>query len=246
MTRLRENLSGAARGMALRVGVPAACVGAALLAGANGPDQYAVADQTATETDPAPSTSDESSQARLTYMMQALGRYSVAVGDETPADAPLHAEPLLRWMNPVSTVQDGVIAIFTRGGRPDVYAEFQLHGGGYSVHEFARITPEPVSMRREGEIVWRPQERWVTFTEFTDEAAPAAREAGRLVQMRRLAGRFKVVDQFGWREDEITPYELRLMARPAYRYSAPGVTDGALFVFAQGTNPEAVLLIEAF
>jgi hypothetical protein len=33
-----------------------------------------------------------------------------------------------------------------------------------------------------------------------------------------------------------------------YRYSAPdqGITDGALFAFVQGTNPEILITIEAF
>lgn len=246
MPRPSQYLSGAARRNVPRLGVRAALVAALLLSGTARLQRDVIADEPAAEADPAPPVSDGASRARLTYMMQALGRYHVAVGDETLVESPLRAEPLLRWMNPVSTVQDGVIAVFTRGGRPDVYAELQLHTAGYAVHEFAWITPEPVTVKRDGQAVWHPQERWVKLAEFTDAPAPARKESARLVQMRDLARGFKVVDHFGWREEEITLYELRLMARPAYRYSAPGIIDGALFVFAQGTNPEATLLIEAF
>ena len=42
-------------------------------------------------------------------------------------------------------------------------------------------------------------------------------------------------------------FELRLLAQPVLRYadSTNPVLDGAVFVFAHGTNPEVLLLIEA-
>src|SRR5206468_1146035 len=47
-------------------------------------------------------------------------------------------------------------------------------------------------------------------------------------------------------ENGIT-HDLRLLTRPLYRHASndPNVSDGALFVFVQGTDPEAALLIEA-
>jgi hypothetical protein len=41
--------------------------------------------------------------------------------------------------------------------------------------------------------------------------------------------------------------ELRLLTTPVYRYASEkqAVTDGALFAFARGTDPEVFLLIEA-
>lgn len=41
--------------------------------------------------------------------------------------------------------------------------------------------------------------------------------------------------------------ELRLMSQPIYRFAADksGIIDGALFAFAEGTDPEALLLLEA-
>lgn len=37
--------------------------------------------------------------------------------------------------------------------------------------------------------------------------------------------------------------ELRLLAQPIYRYE--GSTEGAIFSFANGTNPEVLLILEA-
>ena len=42
-------------------------------------------------------------------------------------------------------------------------------------------------------------------------------------------------------------YSLRLLSRPIDRYAVPasGLVDGAIFIFANGTNPEILLLVEA-
>ena len=62
--------------------------------------------------------------------------------------------------------------------------------------------------------------------------------------MRQLARRFKVtlIDP----RDKST--ELRPAPRPLLEYSAPksGVTDGVILSYVVATDPEAILLIEAF
>lgn len=60
--------------------------------------------------------------------------------------------------------------------------------------------------------------------------------------MREIARRFAFEDRGA--KDEL--YELRLMPHPVHRYQAAdaGLVDGALFVFAYGTNPQALLVIE--
>src|SRR5262249_27244101 len=46
---------------------------------------------------------------------------------------------------------------------------------------------------------------------------------------------------------ENTNFPLRLLPHPIDRYAekAEGILDGAMFIFAHGTNPEVLLLIEA-
>jgi hypothetical protein len=185
------------------------------------------------------------SDTRLKFMFQAFGKYRIDVGGATPVAASLHPEPLFRWSNPISTVKDGIAAVFTLAGRPVVYAEFQIHNEGYAAHEFACLTSEPLVMKRVDREVWRPTERWIKFQAFEAVPRPADKPPLRLVQMRKLAAQFAVTDHFGWRDDGITPYELRLMPQPVYRYSSAGIMDGAIFLYAQGTNPEAIVLLEA-
>jgi hypothetical protein len=70
--------------------------------------------------------------------------------------------------------------------------------------------------------------------------------------MKTLSERFKVA-LVGARPDGTEDREeLRLLPRPIYRYDLDAakaahheLIDGAAFAFAQGTDPEAVLLIEA-
>ena len=65
---------------------------------------------------------------------------------------------------------------------------------------------------------------------------PAATPAQRLRQMRNYAGEF-TSDQT--RRDGITR-DNRLLTQPIYRYrgAESPLINGAVFVFAQGTNPE--------
>jgi hypothetical protein len=63
--------------------------------------------------------------------------------------------------------------------------------------------------------------------------------------MRTIAAGFSATDHFG--SQEIVKHDLRLLAKPVYRYSEKGkILDGALFIFALGTNPEVCLVLEAF
>jgi hypothetical protein len=62
--------------------------------------------------------------------------------------------------------------------------------------------------------------------------------------MRSLARRFQA-HQF-WDPDN-SRFELRLLAQPLHRYEDPdrGLVEGGLFILANNTNPEVVLLLEA-
>jgi hypothetical protein len=183
---------------------------------------------------------------RMKFMLQALARYDVVYPGDPPQVARLHAKPLLRWTNPVTTIKDGTLAVYTRGGRPDVVVEFQVHNEQLAGHEFSPIRFEGMQLRRDEQTVFSADGGWFKFQDLPDAPKPADKAAQRLAQMRQIAERFTVIDVFGRFEDEVTRYNLRLMTQPVYRYEeAAEKIDGGMFVFAQGTNPEAVLLVEA-
>jgi hypothetical protein len=91
---------------------------------------------------------------------------------------------------------------------------------------------------------WVTEQPGIVWKEFPDTPAPAEKPALRLVQMRRMAEQFTARISGVVNEKE---GELRLLTKPLYRYpnDIAGATDGALFAFVQGTDPEVLLLIEA-
>ena len=62
--------------------------------------------------------------------------------------------------------------------------------------------------------------------------------------MKELAQEF---DAHEFWEPENTRYPLRCLPKPVHRYNDmnAGLLDGAVFLFAHGTNPEILMLVEA-
>jgi hypothetical protein len=191
----------------------------------------------------APARQDEADQ-RMMFMKSALAQYTIKVGDrKEPGKV---GEPCFRLTNPLTNVKDGVIAVYSaNGGRPDVIAKFFRQQSRTWVNEFAIIAPDDVTIMRSDRPFWKPSEYICKFTDVPDSPVPAAKPLLRLVQMRTIAEDFSVVDHFG--AAQITDHNLRLLAKPVYRYSEEGkILDGCLFGFVLGTNLQNSLLLEAY
>ncbi len=191
----------------------------------------------------APSDEDLADE-RLTFMKSALSRFSVEFGDG--GEQAKVSEPCLRWSNPVSGAEDGVLVVFTvDGGRPAAVSEFFHNEHQKWVNEFAVVATNDATILRSGRPFWKPSEYICKFLDVPDSPTPADKRAARLSQMRKIAADFSVVDHFGGAE--IAKQNLRLLPQPAYRYEEDTkILDGALFVFALGTDPECNLLLEAY
>jgi len=193
----------------------------------------------------------EAAKTRIKRMMDALKEYSVEVStDEGPVKATLQDSPALRWSNPLSRVQDGIVNIWSRDGRPEVVVKFYTYGGDTWVHEFRSVSRRPLIMKRHGTVVWSPRSAGVEFHSIPNAPATAADSPiPRLIQMRKLAERFEFIYDFHPFGDDLTTIErhpLRLLPKPIYRYEASGdLIDGALFVYSLATAPPAMLMIEA-
>ncbi len=84
----------------------------------------------------------------------------------------------------------------------------------------------------------------VIFAQVIDAPKPATDARSRLNQMRQIAKQnFSADLDPGTGQQEV----LRLIFTPIYRYEEmpEGVIDGAIFSFAQGTDPEVLLMLEA-
>ena len=193
--------------------------------------------------DLAPPTAEELAGKRIVFMKTALSRFTIQVGDRKEASRV--ADPCLRFTDPVSNSTDGIIAVYAHnGGRPDAIAQFFFNAQKKWIAEFTIIPDRAVTILRSGREHWKPSEYVCKFADLPGSPVPDAKPALRLRQMRAIAADFAVVDYFGTQEVKTN---LRLLPQPAYRYAEDGkIVDGAVFVFAHGTNPECCVLLEAY
>jgi hypothetical protein len=208
----------------------------------------------------------------LSFLLAALSIGSAALGEET---APVPSEPqslrelidaslswyqvfpdaeakdpaeaitVLRWANNQRGSQDGVTVLFVHGGRP-LAAACIYPWAQRLEHDFESLARGKILARRDGAVVWQPQESGVQFADIPGAGLPDDSRGQRLRQMKALAEKFKAT-LLGFKADNSDREELRLLTRPLYRYDpkeAP-LIDGAVFAFAMGTDPEVLLLIEA-
>jgi hypothetical protein len=181
---------------------------------------------------------------RLEEMDQIAASIRIASIDGRGAEvsAVMSEQPLLRWTDPTREFSDGGLWAWRVSGRPVAVVGIELYFH-WSL-EFVSLSTGLVKAEESG-VHWAPRTGGVAFKEIPEAPAPAADEAGRLRQMRDLAKRF--VAREYWVGGNGQHYALRLLPRPVDRYSDPrsGVVDGGLFIFAHGTNPEVLLMVEA-
>ena len=173
-------------------------------------------------------------------------------GDASATEA-MAPQRVLRWQNGTRGTQesDGVFVLWILKGRPEASASIFPYEGSIH-HEFVSLSRDAnLVVRDEGRVIWSPATPGIAFKDITGAPAPAGNPAARLKQMKGLADRFKVAIT-GRRADNSDREELRVLPRPLYRYEpseAPGQgsgwIDGGVFAFVQGTDPEAILLLEA-
>jgi hypothetical protein len=200
----------------------------------------------ASDQDPAQSAREANERAeRLEEMKQVVRSFKVVAiddqGKETPAI--IAEEPLHRWTDPTRDFHGGALWVWRASGRPVAVIGVELYAS-WSL-EFVAVSTGRVKADNHGGVRWTPRKGGVEFHEIPQAPAPAAGEPERLRQMRELTKRFSAREY--WIGGNGQHYALRLLPHPIDRYSDPpsGVVDGALFVYANGTNPESLLLIEA-
>jgi hypothetical protein len=182
---------------------------------------------------------------RLEFIKTSVRKYEMVFGQEEESKLSLVPEPLLRFTNPVSGLQDGCFVLWTsEAGRPMVGAQVFLTSDNLWIHEFQSLASGPISATLDGESVWSPDRPGANSKPVPDAPQPANSAVQRLIQMREIAGRFKASDEF---EGRVQSDELRLLTRPLFRFGKADsqTLDGALFAHAHGTDPELMIIVEA-
>ena len=191
-------------------------------------------------------------KARLKVMESAVAGFKVTQSGASAA--PVFAgKPLLRYSDPTRSAAgaqgllDAAVWRLGEAGRPlglltleiynDVGAAAQLS------YEFAALGEGELALAHAEQkaLVWATPAKALAMQPLAASPGPAGSAASRLGQMRQLMRRFRFSEIF-----EENALECRLLTQPIDRYSsaADKITDGAIFVFANGTNPEVGVLLE--
>lgn len=90
---------------------------------------------------------------------------------------------------------------------------------------------------------WTPAKTELKWIAVPESPVPGETKPARLRQMKEIARRFLVSEKL---PEKTGDDQLRLLERELHRYADAdrGVIDGTLFSFSNGTNPEALLLVE--
>ncbi len=154
---------------------------------------------------------------------------------------------IMRWPNNIRGSGDGATVVWVANGRPEAVAAIYPWKDLFC-HEFDSLSRGTIVAKHKKQIVWQPTEAGLKFRAIPDAPMPARSTAARLRQMKTIAKQFRST-LLGWKTDNSQREELRLLPRPIYRYKIEDpdeLLDGALFAFVSGTDPESILVIEAF
>jgi hypothetical protein len=184
------------------------------------------------------------------YTGEAEG-YSIYRDASRKEKVELRREPVYVWTNPVrGGGQDGAVYVWTCRGRAEVLGSFfsyPANGPRRLSHEFHSLSLSVLDVERsEGRTsTWRPMAAGIEIAPIPGAPGPGSSAAQRLSQVRTLAHDFSA----STKDQQDRTWELRLLPQPLYRNEStdPDLSDGALFAFvtSAGTDPEALLMIEA-
>ena len=193
---------------------------------------------------------DPQVKQRLELMQAAVDSLEAKSLELKPKTAlTMASKPLLRYSDPTPRLVCLDAGVWRLGaeGRPTALVTLELYqapdGSRLLSFEFLSLTEKKFSLKHKTEDVrWDATASGLDLKELPDAPKPAAMAAARLTQMRQLARRFVAKERYN---KEFT--ESRLIAQPIDRYQseAEKIVDGAIFAFANGTNPEIGIVLEA-
>lgn len=180
----------------------------------------------------------------MRVIAQSFGVFELSAGERTPAQ--LADEPVLRYTDNTRTQGDATVWIWQKGGRPVAMMGIEFYPKRPRepkwLYEVVSLSPERIALERGQKPIWTARSPGLQLHGLDDAPQPAEKPTARLRQMKQLLQRFTAYERAG------APgrIELRPMAQPLVRYhdDATG-DDGAVFAFANGTNPEVLCVVEA-
>jgi hypothetical protein len=157
------------------------------------------------------------------------------------------AEPLLRYADATRQTHESALWICGAKGRPVAVMATEYYPNQPKkmpwLFEIASLSPRRIHAERAPELEWLAEKPGLSLQEIPEGSTPADQPARRMTQMKQLMRRF-TAHESAVIEGRV---ELRPLTNALHRYEDPsnGLVDGAIFAFANGTNPEVFVLLEA-
>src|SRR4029453_11205568 len=195
-----------------------------------------------------PAGTEDAKAAHRARMQKLASTFQVfAVPGKPESKVELAAEPILRYADNTRQTNESALWILGAKGRPSAvlcveYYPNRKRGPSW-LYEIASLSTERIAAQRGDDLAWTAKQPGLELKNLADADPPAARPVQRLGQMKTLRARFTAFEHAGI-EGRV---ERRPLTSPLHRYADPehGLTDGAIFSFANGTNPEVLLVLEA-
>ncbi len=158
------------------------------------------------------------------------------------------ANPVLRFGAPIFGNHHGTLWVWGQRGRPVAVLEMcqQMNDGLW--HQACHTTTDlPIKLTMPDGQTWTPKSNNLKFQPLPGAPVPADTPTARLRQMKAFVQKFSAHQLWTWELGDGSRHELRMLPTPVHRYEdrEQHLIDGALFIVAQGTNPEATLFLEA-
>jgi hypothetical protein len=198
-------------------------------------------------------TQERDRQRRLELMQTTIDDLQIA-SKEIQRESALKSgrTPLLRYNDPTRSLEattgllDAGVWRIGETGRPTALVTLEIYRGQNNKavlsYEFLCLVPAQLAIESPRGPTWHPTGTELKMTRLPDAPRPADSAKARLAQMRQSSRRFAVHETL----DRGEKVECRLLSQPIDRYADEDrdIADGAIFVFANGTNPELGLLLE--
>jgi hypothetical protein len=156
----------------------------------------------------------------------------------------MQKQPLLHWSNPARNGERGAVFLWTDQDQPVVVGTcftYTYDGESRRKHAFHILRDDAIEATNRDRVMWTPARANVIRSPLPGVPLPAATPAQRTSQMRLLARKLAVtLTQKDGRQELC-----RLVPQPLYQFQSKNGDSGAIFSFAVGTDPEALLFLEA-
>jgi hypothetical protein len=189
---------------------------------------------------------NDAEKAAMQAAKEHIARFKMRLADSSGDLVEPVDRPLLAYGEPARANSHGTLWAFGTRGRPVAFVELWQAADNEALwfQSVVRTGDQPLRLDLSDGKRWRPPEGKIARTAIKNAPRPSATKPTRLRQLKSLARQFTAHEFWG---SDNSRAELRLLVQPVHRYDdAPaGLQDGAAFIFAHGTNPEIILLLEA-